>query len=221
MSRSIGYLRHATSGRDLQLQLDHLKAAGATEILHEVLSKAKRNAPHLDKLMLDLKDGDTLVITSLDQITYNTKHLLKIVNLLNAAGASLRVIDSEIDTSPPDGEIVRRVIAAVSDFERRIVRERQAEGIARAKQEGRYTGRKPTAMAKTNEALMLKAQGLTRQRIADQLGIGVASVYRIFKSQSTSLRKISKASQNPVKKQKRVICTAVVSGQKGEQLSLF
>jgi DNA invertase Pin-like site-specific DNA recombinase len=130
--------------------------------------------------------------------------LLEIVESLNAAGASLKIIDSGIDTSTPQGEIIRVLLGAIANFERQVVRERQAVGIAKAKQAGRYKGRKPTAMAKTDEVLALNAQGLTRQKIADQLGIGVASVYRILKNHSTPKKTRKKAQKKLVDKPKRI-----------------
>lgn len=74
------------------------------------------------------------------------------------------------------------MLGAIASFEREMMLERQAEGIAKAKADGRYKGRKPTAMAKSKEVLELVAQGMTRQSIADQLGIGVASVYRALRA---------------------------------------
>ena len=192
MTRIIGYLRPENNGEKVQLQLDQLNAFGATEIFEEPLAGKKRDRPLLDQLMADVQDGDTLVVTSLDRIAHNTKHLLEIVESLHAAGASLKVIDNDIDTSTPHGEVIRMLLGAIVDFERQRLRESQAVGIATAKQEGRYKGRKPTAMAKADEVLALNAQGLTRQKIADQLEIGVASVYRILKNHSVAQQKPKK-----------------------------
>ena len=168
-----------------QAQIDRLKAAGASKIVQEKPSSTKRNRSQLDNLIADIRVGDTVMVTSLDRIAHNTRHLLEVVESLNAVGAIFKVIDNGIDTSTPQGEVLRQLLGAITDFERQVVRERQAMGIAKAKQAGRYKGRKPTAMAKTDEVLALNAQGLTRQKIADQLGIGVASVYRILKNHTT------------------------------------
>ena len=204
MARIIGYLRPVMNGQNVQSQLDQLKAAGATEIFQEKPVGTKYNMPQLDKLLADVQAGDTLVVTSLDRIALNTKHLLGIVESLNATGASLKVIDNGIDTSTTHGDVIRMVLAAIADFDRQVVRERQAMGIAKAKQEGRYKGRKPTARAKADEVLALNAQGLTRQKIADQLEIGVASVYRILKNQATPKTKYKKTPKKPVDKRKRI-----------------
>ena len=220
MTRIIGYLRPDTNGQNVQSQLDQLKATGATKIFQEESVGTKRDRPQLDKLMADVRGGDTLVVTSLDRIAHNTRHLLEIVESLNSAGASLKVIDNGIDTSTPHGEVIRMLLAAIADFERQILRESQSVGIAKAKREGRYKGRKPTAMAKTDEVLALSEQGVTRQKIADQLGIGVASVYRILKNQTIPKITRKKVQKKPVDKPKRVERKPKREPD-AEQLSLF
>ena len=195
-----GYLRSDLIGKSIQTQLDQLKAAGVTRLYQEQASGAKQDRPQLATLLADVRAGDTVVVTSLDRIARNTRHLLEIVEALNAAGVSLQVLDQGIDTAPPHGEVLHKLLGAITDFERQTVRQRQAEGIAKAKQEGRYKGRKPIARAKADKVLALNAQGLTRQKIAEQLGIGVASVYRILKSHTAPQKTRVKTQQKPVVK---------------------
>jgi DNA invertase Pin-like site-specific DNA recombinase len=204
MSCIIGYIRPYLDKKSVKEQLDRLKTAGATRIFQELNTSAGRDWPHLDKLMKEARDGDTVVVDSLGCLAHNTRHLLEIVESLNAAGVSLKVIDSGLDTSSPHGEVLSLLLGVIVDFERQKLRESQAAGIARARREGRYKGRKPTAMAKTDEVLELDAQGLIRQKIADQLGIGVASVYRILKNHATSHKARSQVRQKPAAKPKRV-----------------
>ena len=204
MSCIIGYLKPDIDCQNVQLQLDLLKASGANKIVQEKPAGTKRNRSQLDNLIADARVGDTVVVTSLDRIAHSTRHLLEVVESLNAVGAIFKVIDNGIDTSTPHGEVIRELLGAITDFERQVVRERQAMGIAKAKQAGRYKGRKPTAMAKTDEVLTLNAQGLTRQKIAEQLGIGVASVYRILKNHTTPKKTHKKVPKKPVDKPKRV-----------------
>jgi DNA invertase Pin-like site-specific DNA recombinase len=204
MPSIIGYLKLDIDGQNVQSQLEQLKASGASKIVKEKPAGTKRKRPQLDSLIEDVQVGDTVVATSLYRIADNTKHLLEIIESLNAAGVSLKIIDCGIDTSTPQGEVMRVLLGAITDFERQVMRERQAVGIAKAKQAGRYKGRKPTAMAKADEVLALNAQGLTRQKIADQLGIGVASVYRILKNHKTPKKTRKKVQKKPVDKPKRV-----------------
>lgn len=220
MTHIIGYLRPDKNGKNIQTQLDQLKAAGATKIIQEQSTDAKGGRPQLDKLLADVRDGDTVVITSFDRIAHNTKHLSRIVESLAAVGVTFKVIDYGIDTSTPQGEIIRTLLGAITDFEQQVVRERQAEGIDRAKREGRYKGRKPTARAKTEEVMALNAQGLTKQRIADQLEIGVASVYRILKNHPSAQKKRTKPLKKLVVKQERVTRKPTQESS-AEQLSLF
>lgn len=221
MPRITGYLRPDINRKNMQSQLEQLKAAGAIKIFQEQPAGAEPDRSQLDKLMADVKDGDAVVITSLDRIALNTGHLLEIVESLNAAGASLKVIDNGIDTSTPEGKVFRRLLGAINDFERQVVRERQAEGIARAKREGRYKGRKPTARAKTDEVLALNTRGLTRQKIADQLGIGIASVYRILKNHAAAEKTRKIIQQKPVVKPKRAVGRKSTREPDTGQLSFF
>ncbi len=220
MPSIIGYLRPDIDGNNVQSQLDLLKASGASKIVQEKPAGTKRNRSQLDNLIADVRVGDIVVVTSLYRIADNTKHLLEIVESLNAAGASLKIIDKGIDTSTPHGKVIRVLLGAIADFERQVVQERQAVGIAKAKQAGRYKGRKPTAMAKTDEVLVLNTLGLTRQKIADQLGIGIASVYRILKNHTTPKKTRKKAQKNPIDKPKRIERKPTRESET-EQLSLF
>ncbi|MBE0574618.1 MAG: recombinase family protein [Desulfuromonadales bacterium] len=210
MSLIIGYLK---PGLNVQSQLDQVKAAGATRIIQEQSTDTKRDWSQLDKLLKDVRVGDTVVVTSFDQIAHSARHLLEIVKTLDAAGAAFKVIDHGIDTSTPHGQLLPVLLSAITDFERQIIRQRQAEGIDMAKRQGRYKGRKPTAMAKATEVLELNAHGLTKQKIADQLGIGVASIYRILKNHTTPKKTRKKKLKKPVDKPTRESVA--------EQLSLF
>lgn len=224
MIRIYGYLKDDLNKQNLQVQIAKLKAAGAIHIYQENTPNAGCSTKQLRRLMKDVRNGDTVVVPSLNHIARNTKHLLEMVELLSAAGAALKVIDNGIDTSTSHGEAIKVLLNAIVEFERQAVRERQAAGIARAKREGRYKGRKPTARAKTDEVLALSAQGLTRQKIADQLGIGVASVYRILKTHSDAQKKTKKLRRKPIVKQ--IVAANKTAPEKSnqpesDQMSLF
>ena len=97
-------------------------------------------------------------------------------------GASLRVIKPELDTSTPIGHLVFNMVGAIAQFEREIMLERQREGIAKAKADGKYKGRAPTAMAKSDEVLTLLKGGMGATEVSRKLGIGRASVYRVLEA---------------------------------------
>ena len=107
---------------------------------------------------------------------------MAIIDRLEKKGVSLRILSMGIDTAMPTGRLMLNLLASISQFEREVMLERQREGVAKAKAEGKYKGRKPTARAKSDQILELDRQGLSREGIATQLGIGVASVYRVLKA---------------------------------------
>jgi len=188
MGKIIGYARVGATGHHLADQLEALQGIGAARIYQEKAAAATGQGPQLTALLDDLCAGDTLAITSLDRIARNTKHLVELVTRLSERGVELRVLGSNLDTATDDGRKMLAMLAVLAEFERQVLLERQAEGIARAKAEGRYKGRKPTARAKAKEILVLDKQGLTRKAIAEQLGIGVASVYRVLKDHKPGKR---------------------------------
>ena len=135
--------------------------------------------PALEAALDYLRDGDALVVTKLDRLARSVADLVRIVARIEAKGASLRILAMNLDTASPTSRLMLNVIGSVAQFEREVMLERQREGIAKAKGEGKYKGRAPTARAKADEVRRLaKEGGLTREGIAKELGIGVASVYR-------------------------------------------
>ncbi len=178
----VGYARTSTTDQNLDAQIELLHDAGADRIYHEKISGVSKNRPELVALLDYVRKGDTVVICKIDRIARNTKHLLEIVETLKIKGVTLKILDINIDTNTPTGKLMLTMIGAVATFEREIMLERQKEGITRAKEQGLYKGRKPTARAKSKQVLELLAKGMTKQAVADTLNIGVASVYRITKS---------------------------------------
>jgi DNA invertase Pin-like site-specific DNA recombinase len=123
-----------------------------------------------------------LVITKIDRVARSVSSPCEIEAKLHVKGASLKVLNPQLDTPTPRGRLVFNMVGAIAQFEREIMLERQREGIAKAKAEGKYKGRAPTAMAKTDEALTLLEGGMGATAVAKQLGIGRASVYRILEA---------------------------------------
>ena len=177
----VGYARTSTTDQQagFEAQIRDLKAQGCKKVYQEQVSSIGAR----DELALALdfvREGDTLVVTKLDRLARSTRHLNEIVDSLKNKEAHLHVLDLGIDTGTPTGELMLTIIGGIAQFERQMMLERQREGIAKAKAEGKYKGRKPTARAKTKEVLELKANGVKAAAIANQLGIGRASVYRIL-----------------------------------------
>jgi DNA invertase Pin-like site-specific DNA recombinase len=178
----VGYGRVSTTGQSLGIQTEQLNLAGVERIFQEKASGVKLDRTELNAMLDWVRDGDTVIVTKLDRIARSTKHLLEIIEHLEDKGVSFKVLNMNLDTKTPTGKLMLTTLGAIAAFEREMMLERQAEGIEKAKAEGRYKGRKPTARAKKNEIFSLAAEGLTKQAIADKLEVGVASVYRILKS---------------------------------------
>jgi len=176
----VGYGR--TSGVEQQAGLDaqfrDLKGAGCEKIFSEQISAIGKRQ-QLEAAIDFIREGDTLVVTKLDRLARSTQHLLEIAERVQAKGADLCILNLG-DTSTATGRLMFTVIGAIACFERELMLERQREGIAKAKAEGKYKGRKPTARARAAEVKALKADGVRPVEIARRLGIGRASVYRIL-----------------------------------------
>jgi DNA invertase Pin-like site-specific DNA recombinase len=180
----IGYSRTSTVEQiaGLEAQVRDLKASGAEKIFSEQVSSVAARA-ELERAIDFAREGDVLMVAKPDRLARSTADLLGIVARLEGKGVGLVILSmggQQIDTRSPTGKLMLTMLAAVATFERDLMLERQREGIAKAKADGAYKGRKPTARAKADQVAALAAQGVTREEIARQIGIGVASVYRIL-----------------------------------------
>ncbi len=177
----VGYARTSTLDQlaGLEAQERELRDAGCERTFLEQVSSVDTAARAQLAAALDfVRDGDVLAVTKLDRLARSVPDLLAILDRIAAKGASLRILNLGIDTATPTGKLMLTVLGAVGAFEREIVLERQREGIAKAKAEGRYLGRTPTARAKSKQVRELHAEGLKPLEIAKRLGISRASVYR-------------------------------------------
>jgi len=186
----IGYARTSTIEQKagLEAQIRDLKVSGVEKLFIEQVSSVGQRE-QLNVALDFIRDKDTLVVTKLDRLARSTMNLLQIVELLDNKGAGLRILDfggSEINTKSPNGKLMLTMFSAFGQFERELMLERQREGIAKAKAEGKYKGRQPTARAKSAEVINLHVNGSKPTEIAKKLGIGRASVYRILKASNES-----------------------------------
>ncbi len=177
---SFGYARVSTADQDLTIQVDALQAAGCGTIRSEKLSGSTTNRPELNTLLEFLRGGDEFVVTRLDRFARSSRDLQNFVHDLRERGVTLRVIEQNIDTSTAAGKCFFDMLAAFAEFETGIRKERQAEGIAKAKSAGKYLGRKPSIdPAKVRQ---MKSEGMGPSAIAKKLGISRVSVYRVLKA---------------------------------------
>jgi len=137
----VAYARTSTVDQEggLEAQLRELKGLGCKKVFQEQTSSVgERKA--LEEALEFTREGDTLVVTKLDRLARSVTHLGEIVERLGQKKVALRILDLGIDTSSATGELVLNVMGAIAQFERKMMLERQREGIAKAKAEGRYKG---------------------------------------------------------------------------------
>src|SRR6266702_4812292 len=172
---AIGYARVSTTDQDLSIQEAALKAAGCEVIRAEKRSGTTTEGREELRTVLDfLRRGDVLVVTRIDRLARSIGDLQDIVRTVKARGATLKATEQPIDTSTAAGKCFLDMLGVFAEFETNLRRERQLEGIARAKAAGAYKGRKPSI--DPAEVARLKAEGLGPSQIAKRLGIGRASV---------------------------------------------
>ena len=172
-----GYARVSSSGQDLTIQVEALTKAGCETIRQEKVSGTSTHGRDELKTLLDfLREGDELVVTRVDRLARSIRDLQNIVYELDQKGVVLSATEQPIQTNTSAGKCFLDMLSVFAEFETNLRKERQMEGIAKAKERGVYKGRKPSVdVEKVKE---LKAEGLGASAIAKQMGIGRASVYR-------------------------------------------
>jgi DNA invertase Pin-like site-specific DNA recombinase len=174
-----GYARVSSTDQNLSLQEEALRAAGC-----EVIRSEKRSGTtttgrtELETLIAFARQGDSIVVTRIDRLARSIADLAGLVRTLEGNGVTLRATEQPIDTSTAAGRCFLQMLGVFAEFETAIRKERQLEGIAKAKAEGVYKGRRPSINPMQVRALA--DQGLGGTEIARQLGIGRASVYRLL-----------------------------------------
>ncbi len=180
----VGYSRVSTvdlQNYSFEHQQDVLKTNGCGKLFNEKASSIGKR-PIFEELMEFLRNGDSLVITKLDRLARSIKDLTNILATLDEKGVNLVILDMNLDTTTPTGRLMINLLGSIAQFERELLLERQKIGIQKAKEQGKYKGRKPTAMSKTPIVERLLKNGMKNTEIADELNIGIASVYRIKKA---------------------------------------
>src|SRR5215467_5216207 len=174
----IGYARVSTTDQDLAIQINALKAAGCEVIRSEKRSGTTTEGRAELQTVLDfLRAGDVLMVTRIDRLARSLADLQDIVRTLKERGASLKATEQPIDTSTAAGKCFFDMLGVFAEFETNLRRERQMEGIAKAKAAGVYKGRKPSVPIEEVRRLR-DEEGLGATEIAKRLNIGRASVYR-------------------------------------------
>ena len=177
-----GYARVSTRDQNLDLQLDALKQSGCERIFTDIASGAKVNRPDLNRLLIELRSGDTLTIWKLDRLGRSLKHLVELVDHLNTKKIGLISLNDPIDTTTAHGKLTFNLFASLAEFERDIIGERTKAGLSAARARGRKGGR-PKGLSHTAETTACAAETLYKDRtlsilqICTQLGISKATLY--------------------------------------------
>jgi len=174
---TIGYARVSTSDQDCAIQEAALKAAGCDVVRSEKRSGTTvKGRDELATVLDFLRPGDTLMVTRIDRLARSLYDLEGIVRQITAKGAHLKTTEQPVDTGSSAGKAFLQMLGVFAEFETSLRKERQLEGIAKAKGAGKYKGRKPSVPV--DDIRRLASEGLGASAIAKQLGVGRASVYR-------------------------------------------
>lgn len=176
----IGYARVSTTDQDLTTQLERLAAEGCSIVRSEKVSGGSRDGRvELETILQFLRPGDELVVARLDRLGRSTRDVLNIIHEAEQRQAFVTVLDPHVSTRGDMGHLVMTVLGMVAQMERRFIKERQRDGIERAKVAGVYKGGK--ARIDPIQVLRLKARGLGAASIAREMGCSRMQVYRILK----------------------------------------
>lgn len=178
---TIAYARVSTIGQSLDVQVDNLTKYGCDKIYQEKRSGTTADRPELKQCLDYVRDGDVLVITKLDRLARSTLHLHKIVEQLNSKNVGFKVLDQSIDTTTKEGRLMFSILASIAEFETELRKERQLEGIAKAKDNGIRFGAKPKLTDDQIEEMKTKRKsGVLIRELMEEYKLSKASVYRLL-----------------------------------------
>ena len=184
-----GYARVSTKGQakdgnSLEYQEEELKKAGATKIYQESFTGTKTSRPVLDKLLKQLIDGDTVIVTKLDRIARNAKGGLELIDIILDKGCSIRILNMGMFDNSPTGKLMRTVMLGFAEFERDMIVQRTQEGKAIAKLNKDFREGRPDIYSKDqkNHAYDLLMSGKTYKEVEKLTGISKSTIIR-YKNQ--------------------------------------
>ena len=179
----VGYARTSTTDQraGLAAQERDLTAAGCDRIFSEQTSAKDAKRTELQRALEHLREGDTFIVTKLDRLARSVADLVDITSKLHSKGVGLRILAMNLDTGTPTGKLMVNLLGSIAEFERELMLERQREGIAAAKAEGKYKGRAPTAQREAGTIICMKDEGKSVAEIISATGVGRSSVFSILK----------------------------------------
>lgn len=183
----VGYARVSTLGQSLDVQKEKLEGVGVDKLFEEKRSGVDANRPALKQCLEYLREGDTMVISRIDRLARSAEDLLRIVRELEDHRVTLRVLDQSIDTQDAAGKAFLGMLAVFAEFESNIRKERQMDGIAKAKAKGTKFGRKAVLTPKVIADIkaMRERDECTVPEIMKRTGLSKATVYRALAAQGS------------------------------------
>lgn len=178
----IGYARVSTADQSLELQIEKLELAGCEKIFHEKVSGSNTQRKEIEMMLQFVREEDQVIITRLDRLARSIFDLQTIANQIEKNGASLSILNQDIDTSTSTGKLLFNMLGMVAEFERDLINERAQEGRIAAMQRGVKFGQ-PIKLgpAKIKEIETLSEQGLTKIQIAKIAEVSRSSVYNALR----------------------------------------
>lgn len=178
----IGYIRVSTQEQNTLRQEVMMQELGVEELYIDKTSGKSTDRPQLKKMMEYVRRGDTVIVESISRFARNTRDLLELMERLRDKGVEFVSKKEAIDTTTPTGKFMLTVFGAVAELEREYILQRQREGIAIAKQQGKYKGRKPIVNPAFHDVVELwRKREITATEASRQLGMSRATFYRKVK----------------------------------------
>ena len=186
----VGYARVSTEQQDTEGQLPDLKKAGCKRIYQETMGGGSLDRPELEKCLDRLEKGDTLVVWRLDRLGRSIRDLLQIVDRLDKSGINFISLKEKFDTSTAAGRLVFHFFAALTQFERELIRERTMAGLSSARARGRTGGRKKLLSPQQVRVakMMWDSHEHTRHEIGAHFGVSVQTIDRAVKGSTTETK---------------------------------
>lgn len=180
---TVGYISVSTVEQNPARQGETLKYHRVERIFEKKISGKDMNRPKLNELLGFVWERDTAIVESYSRLGRSTKDLLFIIDKLQEKKVSFVSLKENIDTTSPQGKLILTIFVVLSQFERECTLQRQAEGIAIAKAEGKYKGRKPISKSADRNYVvgLYKAMDLTSIQVQERLGLGHATFYKMLR----------------------------------------
>jgi len=183
-----GYMRVSTIDQNLDRQEEALKEAGCEKIFFERVTGTKMKRPELTKLLEQLREGDTVVITDLTRLSRSTSDLISLVKQFTEKGVSLKSLKEDwLDNTSAQGKLMFTIFSGLVQFELDLTSERTIEGMAIAKSKGKKIGRKAVDQEQIEYAFHLLDKGnITITEVAEKVGITRMTLHRYIKKRKES-----------------------------------